>query len=240
VEITAYNTLIPSSHSGSSERPSIRFLISHRTQDHLRPLLLFLRLPNQQPTTTQVTSSPLWNKGGFDIPPYIALQDSLWLVATSSPYRDIEVPPLAPAPFVPSLSEIASIPRSNENLHNNCIKLPPPYSWTQTSRSLMVVFPLSSGTPKFHIHMNTSSKYLSVLIQNEDPGCVTGPLPRFCNARALGFSDRSTSFWTWDKEGDCPSAPDRFRTVGPLTLHLEKAHEGTRLRACRAGYGGRY
>lgn len=185
-------------------------------------------LPNQQPTTTQVTPSLLWKKRGSDIPSFVALQDSLWLVATSSPYRDIEAPAPAPAPFVPSLPEIAPIPRANENLDNESAKPPPPYSWTQTSDSLTVVFPLPSSTPKSHIHVNISAKYLTVLIQNENPDASLVPLPRFAMRELWSTVDRSTSLWTWDKEGDRPSAPDQLRGVGLLTLHLEKAHEGTR------------
>jgi hypothetical protein len=157
---------------------------------------------------------------------YVALQDNLWLVATSSPYRDIEAP--APVPFVPSLSEITPIPRENENLDTDRAKPPLPYSWTQTSDSLTVVFPLPSSTPKSHIHVNISSKYLTVLIQNENPDASPIPLPRFAMRELWGTVDRGTSLWTWDKEGDRPSTPGQPRTVGLLTLHLEKAHEGTK------------
>jgi len=241
-EITADSTLIPFRlHSASLEGPSIRFLILHRTPgapvvESAKAKITFdlaaysICLPNQQPTTTQVTPSLLWKKRGSDIPSYVALQDSLWLVAASSPYRDIEAPApaQAPAPFVPSLSEIAPIPRANENLDNDSTKLPPPYSWTQTSDSLTVVFPLPSSTPKSHIHVNISSKYLTVLIQNENPDTSLVPLPRFAMRELWGTVDRSTSLWTWDKEGDRPSVPGQPRTVGLLTLHLEKTHEGTK------------
>ena len=181
-------------------------------------------LPNQQPSTTRVTPSLLWKKRGSDIPSYVVLQDSRWLVATSSPYRDIE----APAPFVPSTSEIVPTLRANENLDTNYAKSPPPYSWTQTSDSLMVVFPLPSGTPKSYIHVNISPRYLTVLIQNEGQEVSPIPLPRFAMRELWGTVDRSTSLWTWDKEGDRPSTPGQPRTVGLLTLHLEKAPGGTR------------
>ena len=239
-EITADDTLIPFRlHSASLEGPSIRFLISHRTPgatvvESSKSKTTFdlaaysIPLPNPQPTTTQVTPLLLWKKRGPDIPSYVALQDNLWLVATSSPYRDIETPAPAPTPFALSPSEIAPIPRANENLDNDSAKPPPPYSWTQTSDSLTVVFPLPSSTPKSHIHVNISPKYLTVLIQNEDPGASLVPLPRFAMRELWGTVDRSTSLWTWDKEGDRPSAPGQPRTVGLLTLHLEKAHEGTK------------
>jgi len=183
-------------------------------------------LPDQQPTTTHVTPSLLWKKRGPDIPSYVALQDSFWLVATSSLYLDIEAP--APAPFVPSASDITPIPRVNENLDTDSAKPPPPYSWTQSSDSLTVVFPLPSNTPKSHIHVNISPKYLTVLIQNEDPEALPIPLPRFAMRELWDTVDRSTSLWTWDKEGDLPSTPGQPRTIGLLTLHLEKAHDGTK------------
>jgi len=224
-------------HSASLEGSSIHFLISHRTLgvpvvESSKAKITFdlaaysIPLPNQQPTTTHVTPSLLWKKRGSDIPLFVTLQDDLWLVAASSPYRDIETP--APAPFVPSPSEIAPIPRAIESLDTDSANPPPPYSWAQTSDSLTVVFPLPSTTPKSHIHVNISSKFLTVLIQNEDPDTSTIPLPRFALRELWGTVDRSTSLWTWDKEGDRPSTPNQPRTVGLLTLHLEKAHDGTK------------
>jgi len=102
-------------------------------------------------------------------------------------YLDIET--LAPAPFVPSASDITPTRRVNENLDTDSAKPPPPYSWTQSSDSLTIVFPLPSNTPKSHIYVNISPKYLTVLIQNENPeASLTTSAPR--NARALGY-DRS-------------------------------------------------
>ena len=240
--ITAQDVLLPFRlHSASLEGPSIRILISHRTPGvpvvqsskanvtfDLAAYSIPLPLPlsNQQPTPSHVTPSLLWTKRGPDIPFYVALQDNLWLVATSSLYRDIETP--ASAPFVPSTSELAPIPHANENPDSDPTKPPQSYSWTQTSDSLTVAFPLPSGTPKSHIHVNISPKYLTVLIQNEDPEASPIPLPRFAMRELWGTVDRSTSLWTWDKEGDRPSTPGQPRTVGLLTLHLEKAHEGTK------------
>ena len=237
-EITAEDVLLPFRlHSAILEGSSIHVLISHRTPGvsvvkSSKANITFdlaaysIPLPNQQPATNPVVPSLLWTKRGLDIPLYVALQDNLWLVVTGSPYRDIETPP--PVPFVPSASELAPIPHTNENLNTDSAKPPLSYSWTQTSDSLTVAFPLPSSTPKSHIHVNISPKYLTVLIQNENSEASPIPLPRFAMRELWGTVDRSTSLWTWDKEGDLPSTPGQPRTVGLLTLHLEKAHEGTK------------
>jgi hypothetical protein len=237
-EITVEDILVPFRlHSAGLEGASVRTLISYRTPGV--PLVKTSKgkitfdlaaysflLPNQKSTTTHITPSLLWKKRGSDIPSYVALQDSLWLVAASSPYQDIENP--APPSFVLSPSETTCIPRANENLDNGSAQPPPPYSWTQTSDSLTVVFPLPSNTPKSHIHVNISPKYLTVLVQNENPEVSPVPLPRFAMRELWDAVDRSTSLWTWDKEGDLPSTPGQPRTVGLLTLYLEKVHEGTK------------
>lgn len=108
---------------------------------------------------------------------------------------------------------------------------PPPYSWTQSSDSVTIAFPLPSNTLKSHIHVTIAPKHLSILIKDlldinsdsdeaDEPPKETFPLPRYAMKELWEYVDVVNSLWTWDKEGG--------RTVGLLTLHLEKRHEGVK------------
>ncbi|GJN89422.1 hypothetical protein Rhopal_002402-T1 [Rhodotorula paludigena] len=97
---------------------------------------------------------------------------------------------------------------------------PPPFSWMQDSDSVTVAFPLPSDTPTAAIRIVFSRQFLSVHVASASP--VSGA-PRVSHKRLWDAIDPHTSVWTFDRD-----AEGRDSSFGLLTLHLEKAHPGTR------------
>ena len=165
----------------------------------------------------------IWQRRGDDVPMYTAFDHSrnTFLLIGSSLYREIGARP-SPS-FQPSPDEIAPIPRRDEALddkHPTADK-PPPYSWTQTSDSVTIAFPLPSGTPKTSIKVAFTPRALTLHLQGittNDHGPL--PLPHYSLKPFWDGIQPSTSFWTWDREAE--------HAYGLLTLHLDKQHEGTR------------
>ncbi|KAH8104546.1 hypothetical protein BXZ70DRAFT_594202 [Cristinia sonorae] len=172
---------------------------------------------------TQESALPLeikWHRRGEDVPQYIAHDASreAFMLLGSSPYRTIRTP--AAAPYEPTSDEIAPIPRAGDNLDGQpTTPAPPPYSWTQTSDSVTIAFPLPSTTPKHAIKVTFSPRTLTVLVAAESPSPSVS-IPKYTAKTLWDGIQPSTSFWTWDK--------DDSRSFGVLTLHLDKQHEGTR------------
>lgn len=107
---------------------------------------------------------------------------------------------------------------------------PPPFSWVQDKDSVTVAFPIPSDTPTSSIRITFSRLYLTLHVSTSSafaasssglPGGVG--LPRVSHKRLWGDIDPHTSVWTFDRD-----AEGRDSTYGLLTLHLEKAHAGTR------------
>ncbi|GAA5845154.1 hypothetical protein JCM9279_005455 [Rhodotorula babjevae] len=107
---------------------------------------------------------------------------------------------------------------------------PPPFSWTQDKDSVTVAFPVPSDTPTSSIRLTFSRLYLTLHVSSSSafaasstglPGGVG--LPRVSHKRLWADIDPHTSVWTFDRE-----AEGRDSSYGLLTLHLEKAHAGTR------------
>lgn len=169
-----------------------------------------------------------WHRRGEDVPSYISYIESkeAFLLVGSTPYRALTVP--HPPNYEPSSDEIAPIPRANESLDNAQTAnpppgppKPPPYSWTQTGDSVTVAFALPSDTPKDAIRATFSPTTLTILIQNDQQTSSTPvPLPHYTLKKFWDGIHTSTSFWTFDRQAE--------HTYGLLTLHLDKAHEGTR------------
>ena len=168
----------------------------------------------------------LWHRRGEDVPVYTTFVDKFnaHLIIGGSSYRDPESQKLA-SPYEPTPDEMAPIPRANENLDAS----PPdqdkklyPYSWTQSSDSVTVAFPLPSTTPKTKIKVFFTMQTLTVHVDNNDQLIIPVPIPiPHYSAKALWAEiNPSSSFWTWDKEGE--------QKWGLLTLHMEKKHDGTR------------
>ncbi|KAI0661902.1 hypothetical protein C8Q70DRAFT_1043158 [Cubamyces menziesii] len=182
------------------------------------------------PITTSEAAQQLeivWHRRGDDVPIYTTYDASrqAFLFVGSSSYLPINV---APAPsYEPSPDEIAPIPRKGENLdgvpNSSYVSKPPPYSWTQTSDSVTLAIPLPSNTPTDHIKVAFSPRTLTVLVE----GAPTAPtaevpvvVPRYTLKALWDGIQPSTSLWTFDRAAE--------RAYGVLTLHLDKAHEGTR------------
>ncbi|KAI0947310.1 hypothetical protein AcW1_007565 [Taiwanofungus camphoratus] len=172
----------------------------------------------------------LWHRRGEDVPVYTAYdeaRDAFVLVGNSS-YRSVDV---APKPtYEPSADELAPIPRAGENLDAASTvsqpQKPPPYSWTQTEDSVTVAIPLPSSTRVDSIKVTFSPRTLTVFIRSDltlpdttDSSAHVKP-PHYDMKALWDTIQPSTSFWTWDRAAE--------HTFGVLTLHLDKAHEGTR------------
>jgi len=175
-----------------------------------------------------------WRRRGEDVP-ILAVYDPVrdaYALLSSSPYRHINVQ--RTPTYEPSPDEIAPVPRTGESLDSGTGTPQPsarlyPYSWTQTSDSVIIAIPLPSSTPKNSISVLFSPTTLTVHLK--DAPTVEGvSLPRY-SAKQLWDSIRpSTSFWTWDREGE--------HKLGILSLHLDKMNEGTKWMHVFAGAGG--
>lgn len=177
------------------------------------------------PTTGDEVQSlvPLWRRTGGEVPVHSAYHDSppSFQIFGGSPYTEPDE--TIAQPYTPTPDEIAPIPRAGEDLDaENVIPKPPPYSWTQTSDSVTVAFPLPSTTPKSVIKITFTSKSLNLFISDASSESSSLPfqLPRYIGKQFWDGIQPSTSLWTWDKTGE--------KSFGLLTLYLDKQHEGTR------------
>jgi len=176
------------------------------------------------------TLSCLWHRTGREVPTYSTFHDSppSFHVFGGSLYTESETATIQP--YTPTPDEIAPIPRVDENLDAEPFSKPPPYSWTQTSDSVTVAFPLPSATPKSAIKVTFTPKALNLFISGAFPESSSSPipLPRYIAKSFWDGIQTSTSFWTWDKAGE--------KSFGLLTLHLDKLHDGTRWSQVFASY----
>ena len=168
------------------------------------------------------TLNCIWQRTGREVPVYSAYHDSppSFHIFGGSLYEKPEKP--ISQPYTPTPDEIVPIPRAGENLGAETVPKPPPYSWTQTSDSVTVAFPLTSTTPKSAIKVTFTAKALNLLISDasQDSNSSPIPLPRYIAKSFWDGIQPSTSLWTWEKMGK--------KGFGLLTLHLDKQHEGTR------------
>ncbi|KAF9046723.1 hypothetical protein BJ165DRAFT_1473886 [Panaeolus papilionaceus] len=179
----------------------------------------------------------VWHRRGTDVPMYASFVDSLqaYLVVAGSSYPvpDAQINKA----YEPTSDEIVPIPRADENLDvappantEPEIPRPPPYSWTQTSDSVTVAFPLPSTTPKNKIKVLFTTQTLTLHIDSyplaslndtSEPGPAGSiKLPHYSAKAIWANVNTSSCFWTWDREGG--------HAYGLLTLHMEKRHEDTR------------
>ncbi|KAJ7505342.1 hypothetical protein B0H11DRAFT_1795981, partial [Mycena galericulata] len=170
------------------------------------------------PSGTVLPLEIAWQRRGNAAPIHVVYDESrrAFMLLGDSVYSQVEAPVVES--YTPSAQEMAPIPRPNENLDALTLEKPPPYSWTQTSDSVTVVFPLPSTTPKTSIKVNFSQQSLTLHVQGNIAPDV--PLPHHSAKRLWDGISTSSSMWTWDREGELH--------VGLLTLHLDKQHEGTR------------
>ncbi|KAF8133792.1 hypothetical protein EV363DRAFT_1258226 [Boletus edulis] len=164
----------------------------------------------------------VWRRRGEDVPmlmTYHRARNAYFLLG-SSPYRKIGDPHIVH--YDPSPDEIAPIPRPEESLDAEGPPQPTkpyPYSWTQTSDVVTVAFPLPSSTTAPQIGVTFSQKTLTVHVTA--PSVVEGfTIPRYSEKHLWDGIRPSTSFWTWDREGE--------HEFGILSIHLDKQNEGTK------------
>lgn len=163
----------------------------------------------------------VWRRRGEEVPmlaDYDASRNAYALIGSST-YREIGAPH-APA-YEPSPDEITPVPRAGEDLDavdTTTSTKPYPYSWTQTPDVVTVAFALPSSTPKSKITVLFSPTTLTMHVKGV-PDIHEGiRLPRYSAEQLWDRIRPSTSFWTWDREGD-----SRF---GILSVHLDKMSEG--------------
>ncbi|KAF9241185.1 hypothetical protein BU15DRAFT_45336 [Melanogaster broomeanus] len=164
----------------------------------------------------------VWRRRGEDVPILMTYSQarSAYLLLGSSTYRKVSDP--YTVNYEPSPDEIAPIPRPDEVLD---VEGPPqptkpfPYSWTQTPDVVTVAFALPSTTQTSQIRVTFSQRTLTIHVTATST--VEGIIiPRY-SAKELWDGIRpSTSFWTWDREGE--------HKFGILTVHLDKQNEGTK------------
>lgn len=179
-------------------------------------------LPFTETIGTTHKMNILWHRRGEDVPVYVTHDPSrkAFILAGASLYLDPEV--VAPVPYEPSPDDSAPIPRQGENLDDQQPgpETPPPYSWTQTSDSVTVAFPLPQHTPKSNIKVRFTPRTLTLHVQGDAPASSSIPIPHYSLKAFWDGISSSTSFWTWDREAE--------HSFGLLTLHIDKQHEGTK------------
>ena len=215
---TAAIALLSSRHYGSPSDPSAKHPMKYHEFDLWAARFTL-------PFEMQLESLALdivWRRRGEDVPMLMTYHHArnAYFLLGSSPYRKISDPHAVH--YDPSPDEFAPIPRPEENLD---VEGPPqptkpyPYSWTQTSDVVTVAFPLPSTTTTSQIRVTFSQKTLTVHVTS--PSAVEGfTIPRYSAKQLWDGIRPSTSFWTWDREGE--------HEFGVLTIHLDKQNEGTK------------
>ncbi|KAG7088449.1 hypothetical protein E1B28_012440 [Marasmius oreades] len=162
----------------------------------------------------------LWRRHGDEPPIFVTYDPSStsFAIIGGSVYREHgDATPYTPAP-----DEIAPIPRANENLdeEDQSSAKPRPYSWTQSSDSVTVAFPLPSTTQKSQIHVRLASESLSLSIDGVENSDLPVTLPKYSSKSLWDRIQTETSYWTWDREAE--------HAFGLLSLHLDKQNVGTK------------
>lgn len=133
------------------------------------------------------------------------------------------------------------------------LRPPPPYSWTQTSETVTVVFMLPSTVEKRDVRCRFSSQNLDLELvasasldtaprivelssddRAEEEASRSEILPaaqelqegRYMSRKLRAVADADGSVWTWEKVHRKSAQKDG--QVGLLALHLEKARPGSR------------
>ena len=177
------------------------------------------------PFEMQVESLALdivWHRRGEDVPMLMTYHHAknAYFLLGSSLYR--KTSEAHAHHYEPSPDEIAPIPRPEESLDAEGPPQPTkphPYSWTQTPDVVTVAFPLPSTIAVSQIRVTFSQKTLTVHVTL--PSVVEGlTIPRYSAKQLWDGIRPSTSFWTWDREGE--------HEFGILSVHLDKQNEGTK------------
>lgn len=168
------------------------------------------------------TVDVLWRRQGENVPIHTAYDElrGSYILLGGGVYRNVDA--AAPPSYEPTPDELAPIPRPDENIDAMAVDIekPPPYSWTQTSESVTIAFPLPSTTSKADIQVKFSMRELNLQITGHNLGSSGAPIPNYASKELWDGISPSSSYWTWDREGS--------HTFGLLTLYLDKQHEGTK------------
>ncbi|KAF8964365.1 hypothetical protein BDZ97DRAFT_1757956 [Flammula alnicola] len=167
----------------------------------------------------------LWHRRGQDVPIYTTFINEVnsYFIVGGSIFSEPNVPTIKA--YEPTPDELAPIPRAGENLDMSTDRLekPQPYSWTQTSDSVTVAFPLPSNTPQDKIKVLFTVQTLTLHVDAEPLASEeypSVPLPHYSTTALWDSVNTTSCFWTWDREAE--------HAYGLLTLHMEKKNEGTR------------
>ena len=171
----------------------------------------------------------IWHRRGKDVPIYTTFVEAVdaYLLIGGSSYPDPNTS--FARHYEPVLEEIASIPRQGEDPDMSSPpdaterpQKPYPYSWTQTSDTLIVAFPLPSSTPKTSIKVIFTMQTLTLTVDTHHLICggTTIPIPHYLTKALWDNVNPSACFWTWDREAE--------HAYGLLSLHMEKKNEDTR------------
>ncbi|GJJ15759.1 hypothetical protein Clacol_010037 [Clathrus columnatus] len=173
---------------------------------------------------------PLFRRRGTHIPFYSTYFPTIhsFLILSGSAYTNINT--LPPEEYIPSPDEYAPIPRLGDidegsfdlNSSSSSTSIPPPYSWTQTNDSVTVAFALPGTTTKECIRVLFGRGTISLTA-----GHPPLPQPFYNNAPLWDSIDVGSSLWTWERPPDLDGTVGHPK-AGLLTLHLEKANQGTR------------
>lgn len=159
---------------------------------------------------------------GSDIPQLVVLKQDQCIVGATCGYRtDAGFAPPAEEQAAPADAESVGIPQAVSSVETTSSSPPPPFSWTQDTETVTVVFPLPSTTVAKNVKVVFMPSAISLQISGDEVGDAR-QLPVLSGIKLWDAIDAGTSTWTWEKVGG-----DKGR-YGILSLHLEKKHEGTR------------
>lgn len=179
-------------------------------------------------------STPLnvrWRFRAADLPSFVAYDPKLdrYTIGAASTLSDAtSSEPAAgttlsgPSSFTSTTTATEPVPTSSQTPALR----PPPFSWTQDKDSVTLAFAIPSSTPTSSIRVTFSRQYLTLHIGSASSalcGVASSSLPRISHKQFWDLIDPHTSVWTFDRD-----AEGRDSTFGILSLHLEKAHPGTK------------
>ncbi|KDE02867.1 hypothetical protein MVLG_06612 [Microbotryum lychnidis-dioicae p1A1 Lamole] len=246
VAIKSTRTTGPPSSAGASHNPNTGFAPAPGTRVRLASTTIFkyicVRLDSTETTgiSDPVPLTVLWRATGDDLPHFVHFEPALQRYCIGS------TAPIQPSPLVSEQTgtERGSTEmnvaendqregphRSSEISRNKdaCHVLPQPFSWTQDSDSVTVAFAIPSDVLTSSIKITFSRQYITLFITSARASlrwplnAPDGTLLRISHKKLWDLIDPHTSVWTFDRE-----AEGRDSTYGILSMHLEKAHPGTR------------
>ncbi|SCV70631.1 BQ2448_3393 [Microbotryum intermedium] len=193
----------------------------------------------QTGASVSMSLTPLWRATGDDLPHFVQFQPALqrYCIGSTAPIHRSLTTQERPEPALDS-TESSTLDkgqwdRTGESLKalqniDSCV-LPPPFSWTQDSESVTIAFAIPSDVPTSSIKITFSRQFITLFVASTRASFQSpltaphGTTPRISHKKLWDVIDPHTSVWTFDRE-----AEGRDSTYGILSLHLEKAHPGTR------------